>query len=472
MSVPPGPASRSPVLYVDDEPDNLELFRLHFEEDFEVRTATNGPEALVLIERERIGLILTDERMPGMSGIELLSQVVSRWPETVRVIVSAYNDADRLLAAINRGHAHEYIVKPWDAKELRGCVERGLAMVESRRRLTSRAELAEVLEQDAREERDAGNIIGASGGLQATLQQARRAAQSDATVLIHGETGTGKELIARFIHEESRRATGPFVRVNCAALAEGVLESELFGHEQGAFTGAVKTRRGRFELAHGGTIFLDEIGDISPRLQVSLLRVLQEREFERVGGNQTLRVNVRVIAATHRNLAQLSTEGRFREDLYYRLNVLPLTVPALRQRPQDLEALVTHFIAKHGGPYRHVRVGPGVVEALARYRWPGNVRELENLVQRALVQAQGEELLLDDFCLTLSPVAPALATNREPTPGPEPLPGTVREEVRRSEMEQLRELLVQHGGNCSSAARALGIPRTTLISRAKKHGLL
>jgi DNA-binding NtrC family response regulator len=472
MSPAPGPASRSPVLYIDDEPDNLELFRLHFEEDFEVRTATSGKEALTLIERERIGLILTDERMPGMSGIELLSQVVARWPETVRVIVSAYSDADRLLAAINRGHAHEYIVKPWDVEDLRRCVERGLAMVESRRRLAARAELAEVLEQDAREEHGVAQLVGATGGLQATLQQARRAAQSDATVLVHGETGTGKELIARFIHEESRRAEGPFVRVNCAALAEGVLESELFGHEQGAFTGALKARRGRFELAHGGTLFLDEIGDISPRLQVSLLRVLQEREFERVGGTQTLKVDVRVITATHRDLPRLVAEGRFREDLFYRLNVLPLTVPPLRQRTQDLGALLSHFIARHGGPYRHVRVAPGVVEALARYRWPGNVRELENLVQRALVQAQGEELQLDDFCLTLSPVAPPPASRPEAAPGPEPLPGGVREEVRRSEAEQLRELLVQHGGNCSSAARALGIPRTTLISRAKKHGLL
>jgi DNA-binding NtrC family response regulator len=471
MSAASGPASSSSVLYVDDEPDNLELFRLNLEEDFTVHTATSGQEALALIERERIGLILTDERMPGMSGIELLSQVVARWPETVRVIVSAYSDADRLLAAINRGHAHEYILKPWDAKELRGCVERGLAMVNSRRRLAAQAELAEVLEHDAREERGAGHVVGATGGLQTTLQQARRAAQSDATVLIYGETGTGKEMIARFVHEESKRAAEPFVRVNCAALAEGVLESELFGHEQGAFTGAVKTRRGRFELADGGTIFLDEIGDISPRLQVSLLRVLQERELERVGGNQTLQVNVRVIAATHRDLSRLVAEGRFREDLYYRLNVLPLKLPPLRERPQDLGPLVAHFIAKHGGPYRQARVAPGVVEALARYRWPGNVRELENLVQRALVQSEGEELELDDFCLSLAPVAVEARPVAEPA-APEAAAAGVREEVRRTEAEQLRELLVQHGGNCSSAARALGIPRTTLMSRAKKYGLL
>ncbi|HEX8703679.1 MAG TPA: sigma-54 dependent transcriptional regulator [Myxococcaceae bacterium] len=449
-----------PLLYVDDEPSNLELFRLHYEEGFAVRTASSAQEALGLLERERIGLILTDERMPGMSGIELLGRVAERWPDTVRVIVSAYADADRLLRAINRGHAHEYVLKPWDAEELRACIERGLAMVERRRELASRAELAEALERDVREQHQPEQVVGSQGGMEATVRAAKRAAQSDATVLILGETGTGKEVLARYVHEHSARARAPFVRVNCAALAEGVLESELFGHEQGAFTGAVRTRRGRFELAQGGTLFLDEVGDMSPKLQVSLLRVLQEREFERVGGNQTLTVDVRVIAATHRDLAQRVREERFREDLYYRLNVLPLRVPPLRERVGDLGALLSHFIARHSPPGAHPRVAPDVVPTLAQYRWPGNVRELENLVQRALVLAQGNELTVEDFCLQFSPAQEVAAG------------GGVREQVRQTEQEQLRQLLVSHGGNCASAARALGVPRTTLVSRARKYGLL
>ncbi len=457
---PTPPSAPGPLLYVDDEPSNLELFRLHYEEGFAVRTASSAQEALGLLERERIGLILTDERMPGMSGIELLGRVAERWPDTVRVIVSAYADADRLLRAINRGHAHEYVLKPWDAEELRACIERGLAMVERRRELASRAELAEALERDVREQHQPELVVGSQGGLEATVSAARRAAQSDATVLILGETGTGKEVLARYVHEHSARARAPFVRVNCAALAEGVLESELFGHEQGAFTGAVRTRRGRFELAQGGTLFLDEVGDMSPKLQVSLLRVLQEREFERVGGNQTLSVDVRVIAATHRDLAQRVREERFREDLYYRLNVLPLRVPPLRERVGDLGALLAHFIARHSPPGVRPRVAPDVVPTLAQYRWPGNVRELENLVQRALVLAQGHELTVEDFCLQLSPA-------REVAAG-----GGVREQVRQTEQEQLRQLLVSHGGNCASAARALGVPRTTLASRARKYGLL
>jgi len=444
-----------PVLYVDDERENLSLFELQFAPRFAIRTAANGNEALAVLAREDIGVLLTDERMPGMTGIDLLSRVVERWPDTVRVIVSAYGDAQRLLLAINRGHAHEYMLKPWTKDELASCLTRSLAMAARRRMLAASAEIAAALERDVRVE--IGDRIVSGGGLDRTLSLARRAAASEATVLIMGETGTGKEVVARAIHDASARANGPFVRVNCGALAEGVLESELFGHEAGSFTGARRTRRGRFELAQDGTVFLDEIGDISPKMQVSLLRVLQEREIERVGGTTPIRVNARVLAATHRDLRARVAAETFREDLFYRLNVIPLGVPPLRERLQDIEPLVRHFIDKHAPHGRAPTLDPEVLPRLGAYSWPGNVRELENLVHRALVLGSGATLTMEDFSLTL------------PAPPPS---YDVRAEASNSETAQLRNVLLSHGGNVARAARALGLPRTTLLGRARRHGLI
>jgi DNA-binding NtrC family response regulator len=446
-----------PILYVDDEPENLSLFELQFGDTFPIRTANSGGEALKCLAGEDIGVVLTDERMPGMSGIDLLSRVVDRWPGTVRVIVSAHGDAQRLLRAINRGPAHEYILKPWSRDDLAACLARGLAMASRRRALAARAETARVHERDARDEIGAELVSG--GGLDRTMSLARRAALSDATVLITGETGTGKEVVARAIHRASTRAAGPFVRVNCGALAEGVLESELFGHDAGAFTGAQRARRGRFELAQDGTVFLDEIGDISPKMQVSLLRVLQEREIERVGGSTPIRVNARVLAATHRDLPASIAAGTFREDLYYRLNVVPIAVPPLRERRQDIEPLVRHFLRKHACAEPPPGLHPEVLPRLRAHSWPGNVRELENLVHRALVLSSGDTLQPEDFCALL-PMSPPIQA------------GDVRAEVRDSQTEQLRQVLISHGGNVARAARALGVARTTLLGRARRHGLL
>ncbi len=456
----PAPAVAKPrglaLLYVDDQPENLELFQLQFGQEFVVHTAPSGAVALERLTREDFALLLTDERMPDLSGIDLLSRVVERWPDVVRVIVSAYGDAQRLLSAINRGHAHEYVLKPWNRDELAACLDRGLTIAARRRALAARAEVSQVLEQDVRE-RVGGDTIVADGGLEPVMSLARRAARSDATVLLTGETGTGKEVIARFIHESSPRAAEPFIRVNCGALAEGLLESELFGHEAGAFTGAQRMRRGRFELAQGGTIFLDEIGDISPRTQVMLLRALQEKEIERVGSATPIPIRARVIAATHRDLARRIAAGAFREDLYYRLNVVPIAVPPLRERRQDVAALTRHFIAKHARRGSQPRLHPDVVAALAFYDWPGNVRELENLVQRALVLCSEEVITLDDFCFSMPACAPAT---------------DVRDEVRETEAAALRRLILSNGGNLSRVARALNVPRTTLVSRAKKYGLV
>jgi DNA-binding NtrC family response regulator len=454
------------VLYVDDEPHNLQLFELLFAETFDVRLAASGADALDVLARENVGVVLTDERMPGMAGIELLARVAERFPEVVRVIVSAYSDSDRVMRAINQGRAHEYILKPWDRDELGTCIERCLAMARRRRDLASRAAVGEALTRELQEEYARDRIVGDVDGLRPTVAAALRAARSDATVLLVGETGTGKELIAQLVHSNSPRSQGPFIRLNCAALAEGVLESELFGHEQGAFTSAHRLRRGRFELADGGTIFLDEIGDISPRVQVALLRVLQEREFERIGGSATIRVDTRVIAATHRDIPRLVREDRFREDLYYRLNVVVIQVPPLRERPQDVLPLARHFIAKHCPSERpRPSISPLLAERLVSYSWPGNVRELENLIQRALIMSHEPELVLEDFCFTL-------AVREEAEDAGNTFISRLRRSEDDAEAEKMRQLFIKHAGNITRAAREAAVPRTTFISRAKKYGLM
>jgi DNA-binding NtrC family response regulator len=447
------PLDARPVLFVDDEPDNLRLVRLHFEGEYTLLTAANADEALALLEKHEVWAVLTDERMPGKSGIDLLEAVAARWPEIVRVIVSAYGDSARLLAAIHRGRAHEYVLKPWDSATLRACLDRTLARAVERRARARRADLGEVLATPAGLGGDAP-MVGWSTGLAQVAELVRRAAPTDAPVLLLGETGTGKELIAQAIHAASPRAAGPLVTVNCGALPETLLESELFGHEAGAFTGAVRARKGRFELSAGGTLFLDEVGEVSPRMQVALLRAIQERRIERVGGQATIDVDNRIVAATNRDLFAMVRDGRFREDLFYRLAVLPIHVPPLRERVGDLPLLVAHFIRKaRRDPPLALR--PEVLEFLGAYDWPGNVRELENMVQRAIILGDGE-LTLDDFTFVC----------------PRPPAGDVRDEAQRRETAHLREVLLAHGGNATRAARTLGLPRSTLVSRAQKLGLL
>ena len=330
-----------PILYVDDEEFNLETFNYLFEEKYKIYTALNAEEGLKVLKKKNIGLVLTDERMPGMSGIEFLEKVVKNWPETVRIIISAYSDAERLMNAINKGHAQEYILKPIAendeaVEQLEVKIANALQMVHSRRLLKQKAKLTESYEQELKKEKLPNNIIGIDGGLKDSIQLAIRYSKADASIHISGETGVGKEVFARFIHESSQRKDYPFISINCAALSDELLASELFGHERGAFTGAVKQRKGKFELAEKGTLFLDEIGDISPKLQVSLLRVLQENEFERVGGLRTIKTDIRILSATNRDLETAIDEGRFREDLYYRLNVLNLQLPPLRDRKEDI----------------------------------------------------------------------------------------------------------------------------------------
>ncbi|HWE29282.1 MAG TPA: sigma-54 dependent transcriptional regulator, partial [Polyangia bacterium] len=412
----PSDLSTFPVLVVDDEPDNLDAFRFNFKRVFQIHTAGSGDEALALLKAHDIAIIVTDQRMPKMTGLEFLKAARAVRPDAVGIILTAFTDVDVLIESINLGHVYRYITKPWDAKEVKGVLTQAIERFHLRRdnaRLKEQLEqYAGYLTQEMHGEFDFGQIIGDAPVLREVLQKVEQVAPTHSTVLLRGETGTGKELVAHAIHINSPRESKPFVRVNCAALAPGVLESELFGHEKGAFTGAVARRPGRFELADGGTLFLDECGDIPMEVQVKLLRVLQEREFERVGGQDTIRVDVRVVSATHRNLEQLIADGKFREDLYYRLNVFPIVLPPLRERLDDLPRLVEHFVAKFNRVTgKSVRgFDHSALAALAQYVWPGNVRELENVVERAAVLCEAAAIdaasLPERLVGAAAPVAP------------------------------------------------------------------
>src|SRR5258706_3829433 len=385
---------RYPILVVDDEQDNLDAFRFNFRKTFDIPTGTSGAEALAILAEKDVAVIVTDQRMPRMTGAELLREVRTKTPETVGIILTAFTDVDVLVEAINLGQVYRYITKPWDAKEVRGvlqyAIERYHLQHDNKRLAAQLAEYTGYLNQQLHGEFDFGNIMGESAALREVLAKVEQVAPTSSTVLLRGETGTGKELVAHAIHINSPREEKPFVRVNCAALAPGILESELFGHEKGSFTGAMQRRPGRFELADGGTLFLDEVGDLPMEVQIKLLRTLQEREFERVGGTETIKVDVRLVSATNRNLEKMIEDGEFREDLYYRLNVFPINLPPLRDRLEDLPVLATHFVAKFA---RQMGVAPsqpspGALAKLREYNWPVTVRDLETIVARAMSLAK------------------------------------------------------------------------------------
>jgi DNA-binding NtrC family response regulator len=467
--------TRYPLLVVDDEQDNLDAFRFNFGKTFTLHLASSAEEALEIARREPIAVVVTDQRMPRMTGLELLRGLRDVRPDAVGIIVTAFTDTDVLIEAINLGRIYRYVTKPWDSKELRGillqAIERSHLLRENQRLAAQVAEYAGILSREAHGEFNFGAIVGDSPTLREVLARVEQVAPTAATVLLRGETGTGKELVARAIHINSPREAKPFVRVNCAALAPGVLESELFGHEKGAFTGAVARRAGRFELADGGTLFLDEVGDVPLDVQVKLLRVLQEREFERVGGDETLEVDVRVVSATHRDLEALIAEGKFREDLYYRLNVFPINLPPLRDRPDDVPVLVEHFVQKFAPRAGKVIRGvePAALAELAAYAWPGNVRELENVIERALILARGQTLGASDLDF-----GRRAAGSPKPAPAPEPATDGSRGFYQRLPEQERNEIVAavdQALGNIAQAARTLGINRSTLYYRMRKHGL-
>jgi two-component system NtrC family response regulator len=443
------------ILVVDDEPAQLELVTGFLRrQGFEVAEAAGGRAAVARFRQEPFDLVLTDQRMPDLSGLDVLEAVRAASPETAVVIMTAYGTIESAVSAVKAGAA-DYLAKPLNLDEL---LHRIHQIQDRRRLLSENRELRAALAERHRVE----GIIGESGAMQEVLSVVRRVAPSDATVLIRGESGTGKELIAKALHYASPRAAGALVKVNCAALAESLLEAELFGHEKGAFTGAVAARKGRFELADGGSLFLDEIGDLPPHLQVKLLRVLQEREFERVGSSRPIRVDVRLLAATHRNLEALVREGRFRDDLYYRINVVTIQLPPLRERREDLPPLIDHFLrafAKKNG--KSIRgLTREAREALLRYDYPGNVRELENLVERAVVLTRDDVIGLSDLPLTLE------AQAAEPEGGA----GLVAA-VEGMERRMIRDALLKADGTQTRAAELLGISERVLRYKLKKYGL-
>lgn len=375
----------------DDEAQRFMMEQALSREGYEVVCARDGMEAVERVRCEPIDVALLDIRMPRLDGLEALRQIHSIRPELVVIIITAFGSKETALRAVREG-VYDYFTKPCDLNELRLVIRRAAEMSALRRQVT-------ILEHQLREKASFDRLIGRSEAMQGVFELVRRVIGSDVTVLITGESGTGKELVAQAIHYHSARRSKPFVSLNCAAIPETLLESELFGHERGAFTGAIGTKLGQIEIANGGTIFLDEIGDMSPPLQAKLLRVLQEREIVRVGGTKPIRVDIRVIAATNRDLRKLVEQRQFREDLYFRLSVIPIHLPPLRERKGDIPLLVEHFLEVYNPRLnKHIRrVAPEAMECLEHYDWPGNVRELENVVQRAMLLANGPEIGLTDL---------------------------------------------------------------------------
>jgi len=451
------------ILIVDDEKNyTLILSALLEEEGFHTFTANNAHEALKILENSDIDLVLTDMKMPGMDGIELLEHVKKKDTNLPVIMMTAFGTVEKAVEAIQKG-AYHYILKPFDNENLVIYAKKAIDMYRMARENRE-------LRNSMASKYSFGQIIGKSKAMQNLFDIIRKVAPSTAPILVEGETGTGKELVARSILYTSTRRAGPFIAVNCAALSENLLESELFGHEKGAFTGAMSMKKGRFELADRGTLFLDEIGEISPNLQVKLLRVLQEKVFERVGGTRPILVDIRVIAATNKNLKEEIERGRFREDLYYRLNVIHLTLPPLRERIEDIRTLSQHFILKHQEE-RHSGVPvKGVSQEVERlfyeYAWPGNIRELENVIERAMILCPGDTIAVSDLPKTFhDKAAHGLSLDAIPERA------TLSETLAEVEKALILKALQRADNVQSHAARLLGIGKSGLNQKIKKYNL-
>ncbi|MBI5551036.1 MAG: sigma-54-dependent Fis family transcriptional regulator [Desulfobacterales bacterium] len=449
------------ILIVDDDPGHLATLKTITRSwGYAVQTADDGTRAVELVKSEPVDLVLMDVRMAKMSGIEALEKISAYNPSIPVIIMTAYSSVESAVEALKTG-AYDYLIKPLDFEVLKLTLERAHdhAGLKTENKL---------LKEQLRADIDTANIIGKSQAMKALMEMLAMAAPSEATVLITGESGTGKELIARSLHLNSPRKDYPLVTVNCAAITETLLESELFGHEKGAFTGADRRREGRFMQANKGTIFLDEIGEMSAMMQAKLLRVLQEREIQRVGGDQVLPVDVRIVTATNRDLQTEVTAGRFREDLFYRLNVMQLHVPPLRDRRDDIPLLANHFLEKYAARNRKTAKGfsPLAMDMLIKYDWRGNVRELENIVERAVILMTGEHVTENQLPLNISQEHPdngqAVFAGKPFTEGAHSL-----EEI---EKEAILTALKAADGNKSETARRLGITRKTLHNKLKTYG--
>ncbi len=453
--------AQASILVVDDSSAVREnLSELLTEEGYEVESCAGGKEAMQFLQERTYELVLSDLSMPEVDGMGVLTYLANHFPETCCIIITGYGTIQNAVDAMRLG-AYDYLCKPVESQELLMVVARALEHQRLRRENL-------LLKKQLREKFGFDNIIGTCEPMCQVFDIIRKVADTDSTVLILGESGTGKELVARAIHYNSYRQANPLIPVNCGAIPEDLLESELFGHERGAFTHAIRTRLGRFEQAHGGTIFLDEIGDMSPNLQVKILRVLQDHQFERIGGQKTLKVDIRVIAATHRDLKELVQTGRFREDLYYRLNVIPIKIPPLRERRADIPILVNHFTQEFSRKRKKstCRVSPEAMRLLVDYDWPGNVRELENLIERMVILSESEILNAQDLPehFHLTPQENIRLSLEIPTGG---LP--LQKMVSDFERQLIIKALNQAGWVKNQAAQLLQLNRTTLVEKIKKQ---
>jgi two-component system response regulator HydG len=451
-------AERLKILVVDDEESHRIMLKAVLRaEGYAVAEAVDGADAVFAVTKEVFDLILLDIRMTAMDGIEALEEIRKISPMVPVLIMTAYASVKTAVEALKAG-AFDYLTKPLDIEELKILIEKALDHYHLR--------AENLLLKERLEERfDFSRIIATSSKMKNLLETLAMVAPSDATILIVGESGTGKEVIANAIHQNSPRTGQPFIKVSCAALPETLLESELFGHEKGAFTGAVSRREGRFQLAHRGTIFLDEVGEMSPAIQTKLLRVLQEREFEPLGSVRTVKVDIRVITATNRDLEKEVKEGRFREDLYYRLNVVPLLLPPLRERREDIPPLADHFLAIYREKNRKPMGGISgkALDLLVRYDWPGNIRELENCIERAVIMAREEAIVPADF----PPQIRMLSQDQEKDDF------MIPSGISLDEMEQalIVKTLAETGGNRTRTSEILGINRRTLQNKLKLYAL-
>jgi len=458
------------VLVVDDEPDILRAFAFNYGDDFQVLTAESGARGLALLETHEPAVIVADQRMPAMSGTDFLERSMVLRPDAVRIILTGYTDIDAIVQAINRSRIYRYVTKPWESEELRLTLRRAVEafhlvrengrLVEELRRANERlaAENAYLRESERPQE-----IVGDSAAMHGVLELVARVTGSRSTVLIEGETGTGKELVARAIHAGGPRRDHLFVAVNCATLSEGLLESELFGHRRGAFTGATEDRKGLFEVASGGTLFLDEISETSAGLQAKLLRVLQEGEVRPVGENRARMVVTRVIVATNRNLEDELKAGRFRDDLYYRLRVFPIRLPPLRERREDIPALARHLLGRLARQVKKPVAEPTeeTLALLARYPFPGNVRELANELERAVLLAEPGAPITDDL----------LSERLQEAAGDGAAPSLLQHRANAFEREQIEAALARASGVKTHAAEELGITYRGLLKKMKRLGM-
>ncbi len=448
------------ILIVDDEDGMRRLLgRVLTREGYETSTVGSGAEALRLVANERFDLVVTDIKMPEMDGLQLLEELKEFEPSLPIIVMTAYGTIENAVQALRFG-AYDYIAKPFETDEIKLTVAKAL---ERERLLAENRYLHAELEGRY----DFSGIIGGSPAMQAVYEMASSVAVSNANVLITGESGTGKELMARSIHYSSPRKEKPFVVLNCSALSESVLESELFGHEKGAFTGALDMRKGRFERADQGTLFIDEVAEMSMAAQVKLLRVIQEHEFERVGGNKTISVNVRIVAATNKKLEDQVKEGKFREDLYYRLNVVNINIPPLRSRREDIEPLSRHFLEKYTAETgkKITDMAPRALSCLLAHDWPGNVRELQNAIERAVVLSKGSELTPRDFPQGLQ--GDDQICLQVPEKG-----GSLTEILEDLERQLILQTLQREDGSQTRAAETLGIKRTTLRYKMEKYRMI